>query len=517
MSTLARETPHCILHIGMPKTGSSSIQQTFCGLVSNEQFHYLELGESGNHSVLIYSLFSKDPASYHAHVKANRSAVEISKFNGVNFGELKKAMQGVRSENVIISGEDIMFLDANELLELKKFLFEYVSSIQVIAYIRPPISFMQSAFQQNVKEGDLRFGISEYRPQYRNWFEKFDSVFGRENVLLVKFDPASLFGGDVVSDFSSRVGVIVEPQNYIRTNESITLEAVAMLYVFHRLCPERTESSNTYKNNQILIAALSKIGTRKLKFSSTLSRTILGTISADVKWMELRLGVGLTESLPDSDGSISSEEDLIAIALECSDDLIRLISEKIRLQLVTPQAMADWIRLLRNQLSIDPIFSKKQIERLESTSIQPSDMLKELVLSLSRVGYHKAAGNIQAKLAPLLQAGFCAPTISTGCEANLQGSIDVCIDRSIMGWALDNNRPSNKLAIEISQAQRIIASGIADQFRQDLADAGVGDGFCAFVLKADIDPAEGDAPLVLRVIEFKKEFQVRLRNGLKLE
>jgi hypothetical protein len=225
--------------------------------------------------------------------------------------------------------------------------------------------------------------------------------------------------------------------------------------------------------------------------------------------MESRLGASLSEPLSDSDEGISSEDDLIAIAFGCVDDLVALLAEKILHNSATPQNIADWIHFLRNPLSIKPAFSKALIKNLEAATLQPDDMLRVLVLSLSWAGHHQAVANIQSKLASLFHNGFDIDTINSYFESNLVYSIDLYQNGYIMGWIYDKNHPLKKLPIEISQSRQVIAGGVADQFRQDLVDFKISDGCCAFRLKVEMAPSADSGPLVLRVIELEKEFQIQ--------
>ncbi len=53
----------CIIHIGIHKTGSTSIQESLQGFY-NDIFYYANLGPS-NHSEPIYCLFSENPKRHH--------------------------------------------------------------------------------------------------------------------------------------------------------------------------------------------------------------------------------------------------------------------------------------------------------------------------------------------------------------------------------------------------------------------------------------------------------------------
>jgi hypothetical protein len=155
-----------------------------------------------------------------------------------------------------------------------------------------------------------------------------------------------------------------------------------------------------------------------------------------------------------------------------------------------------------------PVFSRAQVARIEA-AVQPDKMLRELVLSLARAGHHAAVANIHAKLAKLNNEGVNAFPIYPAGEVDLKYKIDLYQDGYFRGWILDKNRPLIKMAIEIIQNQRVIAKGIADQFRRDLAEAEIGDGCCAFNLKVDVGPTPDGGAIVLRVIELDKVFEVQ--------
>ena len=56
----------CVIHIGMPKTGSTSIQQSLHRF-ADESFVYPELSTSPNHMLPILALFTNEAMSYYAH------------------------------------------------------------------------------------------------------------------------------------------------------------------------------------------------------------------------------------------------------------------------------------------------------------------------------------------------------------------------------------------------------------------------------------------------------------------
>lgn len=62
----------------------------------------------------------------------------------------------------------------------------------------------------------------------------------------------------------------------------------------------------------------------------------------------------------------------------------------------------------------------------------------------------------------------------------LQGYVDRCEGNFISGWAWDNSQPKTRLELEIMLDGKHLARVVARQYREDLKQAGIGDGAYAF-------------------------------------
>jgi len=157
------------VHIGMHKTGSSSIQKTLHNSLEDPNYVYVDLGGE-NHSGKIQSLFSTDPFTNHNHRKCGWDLSKINKFNKDTRSNLIKQLSNSTS-NMIISGEGITAIDKPGLLSFKYFLRNYFRNIVIVAYIRPPISYMESAFQEKIKGSLKKLDLEKIYPNYRKRFE----------------------------------------------------------------------------------------------------------------------------------------------------------------------------------------------------------------------------------------------------------------------------------------------------------------------------------------------------------
>jgi general secretion pathway protein A len=83
-----------------------------------------------------------------------------------------------------------------------------------------------------------------------------------------------------------------------------------------------------------------------------------------------------------------------------------------------------------------------------------------------------------------------APAPAEAPELPLRGHFDRADGGRAQGWAFDPNAPQRRLPIEIHCAEQLLATGVADRFRQDLLDAGIGDGYHAFELAVDLSDCQ---------------------------
>lgn len=66
--------------------------------------------------------------------------------------------------------------------------------------------------------------------------------------------------------------------------------------------------------------------------------------------------------------------------------------------------------------------------------------------------------------------------------ASVEGFLDSVNADAIAGWAMDTSQPARPVTVEIYDGDALLVSVPANQFRQDLLDAGKGDGYHGFTV-----------------------------------
>ena len=81
-------------------------------------------------------------------------------------------------------------------------------------------------------------------------------------------------------------------------------------------------------------------------------------------------------------------------------------------------------------------------------------------------------------------------------ESIVQGFIDSIDGLYINGWAFNPKNPEEKIELIVIVDEKIVATGIADRYREDLKQAGIGNGEHAFSIKIPNEYADGKEHIV---------------------
>jgi hypothetical protein len=197
------------LHIGAHKTGTTTLQNS----LSNAN-------RKGKLGSLTY-VHSESPPN-------SNNAIAIQG-DGENMRwKIKPAVleESIpESGDCIISSERFFWLDSKKTISpLAAVLKDKFDEIKVVAYLRRQdslaLSFRKTAI--TIPPARRFFGNSisalpVYLPhmdRYFDYFEKlsaWESVFGRENIIVRKYDLNTLIGNDTVADFSHVIGHQIDP------------------------------------------------------------------------------------------------------------------------------------------------------------------------------------------------------------------------------------------------------------------------------------------------------------------
>ncbi|MBE3639130.1 hypothetical protein [Mangrovicoccus algicola] len=227
-----------LLHVGMHKTGTSSLQATLAGYDDGDTV-YAQLGQSANHSVPVYTAFSSQPGAYH-HWRAlglGPSQVEDRRRGFLN--RLDALLARPDRRRLILSGEDISILDPQGKTALIGFLRDRVPRLDVVCYLRSPGGYALSAFQQRIRGGGIAALPPVCDPLYRLRTEGFRDDPRVSRLRVREFARDKLKGHDIVEDFAALTGLDTARMTRRTRNEGMSAAATKLVYCFNRTMPLR--------------------------------------------------------------------------------------------------------------------------------------------------------------------------------------------------------------------------------------------------------------------------------------
>ncbi|XEC93759.1 hypothetical protein AB6A23_20745 [Paenibacillus tarimensis] len=295
-----------ILHVGLHKTGTTSIQQTLF-LKGNSNFleskGYLYPNSwNVNHSIPVYNLFCDHPEKYHINIKNEYSIAEIRDINKRYLKRLEAEIVERDQTKLIISGEDISSLSLDNLIALKKYLRSISTNdvtIRVIIYVRNPITWSISAIQTMIKGGETYQNTFQHLSfilinLFRNNITKFVQVFGKEQVDIYTFEEAVAHASGPVGHFLSSLGFSdneIGNFNIVRANESASQTAVdIMSFINEKLPMIRNGKLHEKRTNGDILPLLNIKG---VKFDIPYSdkKKLFENSQDDVKWLKDSYGI----------------------------------------------------------------------------------------------------------------------------------------------------------------------------------------------------------------------------------
>jgi len=249
------------IHIGTPKTGTTSIQN-FCGL--NRE----KLKEQG----VLYPIMN-----YHYERKSvNRNGYflhGVIKENGTRNKEKEKQvfdseLQYIvdcfkENDTILLSDESIWWATSTRRKglwkDLKKHSEQHNYQIKVIVYLRRQDQFMMSRYNQRLKTDFVAStqNFDEYFADmngrfkcvmdYRDRIDNIAKSISKENVIVKRFDRNYFYNGDLNQDFLHILGVKVDDsfqQLKETANTGISVQSGEIKRVLNRLKPITMAENN---------------------------------------------------------------------------------------------------------------------------------------------------------------------------------------------------------------------------------------------------------------------------------
>ena len=355
--------PRCTLHVGMPKTGTSSIQDAFFLDLRVPGIQYAGCGDANGSYGMLAIFGPPETQQQHFQRKQDIGGKGFTAYQHVLRGRLDRAVAHARQrdDQLVISGEEVYGFTEEAFERLRDYLAGKGFDTEPIGYLRPWKSYAESLLQQRLKMGRNCLTLDTDRDRgllaYRAPIERMWRVFGRDQATFVRYDPSVFPSGCVVRDFCERLGVPAPRSRRPRQNDSLSLPALRLLFAYNRdLRMDISDTRPLPRKYGLLVNRMHALQGDPLRLHSSLLRPLYNRLEPDLDWLEQELGFSLHEPLirDDNGPCIRSEDDMLDFDEASLDWLAsttgqRLIRRTTREQ--TARAVAECVNQLRQRLS----------------------------------------------------------------------------------------------------------------------------------------------------------------------
>ena len=345
-----------ILHIGLHKTGTKSLQRTLlqhrhrlleCGM----QYPAISPGRGpgqGNHSQMFYTLYGPDPLAYPFNRRSGiDSSEKLAALQEHYRGQLDDTLQG-DAETVVFSGEKLSVLPPESIRLLRSDLEKRAGQpveFRVMCCVRDPMTQWQSGLSHRVRLGKTiesfyERGAELIQPKFRGPLENFSAVFGAEALDVYKFEDMVASGAGAAVFFLRRLRPDLEIElPGLIPNAGFCHEAITIISYINGRAPLRVGGKLGQGRKPGDIDPLSGLRGEKFGLTEEFQAVIAQASAEDRDWLRRHFDIDYHSApVPPPDAARLWGEDLVgqlevllptletgiaALAVDCVFDVAR--------------------------------------------------------------------------------------------------------------------------------------------------------------------------------------------------
>ncbi|QNJ21971.1 hypothetical protein SynMITS9220_00658 [Synechococcus sp. MIT S9220] len=234
------------LHIGLPKTGSSTIQTFLHSQRQEISKQSIEiptcLGPYSHYKLALMFYSTNHKADFLAKNNHLQTTEERLKFRALWEASLKEELESKPNQQWIISSEFLQHcLQAeHEITSLAEMLRQYFNEINLLLYVRKPIRAAVSMMSTEVKMGKHKFEI-ERPAYYRNLCNHqqtitiWQNAFRPDHFKIRDYDSQQKYG-TLLQDFCKHTGITWRDSfgQTRRSNQSLSLKGLQIMTSLNR-------------------------------------------------------------------------------------------------------------------------------------------------------------------------------------------------------------------------------------------------------------------------------------------
>lgn len=304
-----------ILHVGIPKTGTTSIQTYCIQNVTQLREHGIHYPSSWpeNHTVVLPYILDESYQNNRISPQKHEEYLNIDWL-----GLLDSEVEHTSAQHLLLSAEGISGYPISALQKLKSLLSKYADTIDVIVYLRHHVSLFESRLPQMLRttnnitiqevETILYQKISNY---IKFTLLRLNRVYGREHVTVYSYENASTHSHSIVGHFLEHLAI-----PYINNPESIPTKNIRLSDVGCGILDTyRKQLLHTHKSNEMdNINQLLQIKAPPFIINEEQRNKIMTHSATDRNWVHTHYGIDY-QDLPESTNTQLHHEEIDTASL----------------------------------------------------------------------------------------------------------------------------------------------------------------------------------------------------------
>ncbi len=312
-----------VLHVGSAKTGTTSIQSTLFWHPPEKLFRFVSLDTVFGNQLML-TAFSRQPRHQNRYFSETMSQRQKRKMYEFSPRYLSKSLQDCARKGLtpVISAEVLWGFEREDLQAIADFARRFGFEIRVVGYVRPPVDFLESIYQQGIKVGrvkHLEFVIERSLSTLSRW-KNFDTIFGKANVDLYLFDRNRFPNGCVVQHFCQSIGLDLGKAFVKRENESINENILRFIYAWNTQHQKNRHAYLIRFRRRVLLESLRSLPGNAVRVANEIVFEIQEKAHDALRELENRIG---------TTGSLNTHESDRIEGLRSDDDMWRFSKDSL--------------------------------------------------------------------------------------------------------------------------------------------------------------------------------------------
>ena len=208
---------------------------------------------------------------------------------------------------------------------------QYVTDIEIVAFVRHPVDWTRSVTQERLKAGETLEQQREKarKPNWRQRLSPWVDCFGLDKVRIIAYEEAVRNGG-ILQSFTSFAkipdDVTASLSHFVSTNQSMSMEAAIILSSLNRQRPLFENGRRSEKRRWPGIDAIMTIPGHKFQLPTAMAQKAREESRADLAWLNATFSVSLYDDIFVDTALSPDDNEFIGMPAETADALAILLS-----------------------------------------------------------------------------------------------------------------------------------------------------------------------------------------------